>query len=500
MSKEEAPEPASETSGWGGPTQLTAFEASMWRAASDPKLRSTSVGILVLDRSPDWDRLVEGHLRLIQSTRRLRQYVATPVLGLPEWRDDPEFLLDYHLRRQRLIEPGTHRQLLDVAEAIGMSPLDRARPPWEAYLIEGLEGGRAAYVMKMDHVLTDGLGLMQLVARATNTGREPRDLPKPRELVVRRRGSAVLDAAKGSVGSLTQLMGEIARGWATALDASAAALRDPRSAQRTWDYLSSARRVLAGPSTKGSPILRRRSRSWRFNTIEAPLTELKGAAKVAKASLNDVFLAGLIGGLRRYHEAMGVAPCPMPIAFPISVRTDKDAAGGNRFIGARFVAPVNETDPLERVAQVRKFVRDVRQEPALDVMLKVSPAMVLLPSAALSAVAGRLTASQDAQITNVPGFDRPIYIAGAEVTDYWPFGPLPGCAMMIAMLSYNGRCCIGINSDRAAVTEPELLAACLRAGLNEVIAMARPDPPPAAVTPKRRRTPRTASPQAAGSQ
>jgi hypothetical protein len=94
-------------------------------------------------------------------------------------------------------------------------------------------------------------------------------------------------------------------------------------------------------------------------------------------------------------------------------------------------------------------------------------------SAVTSLMSG-FTAAQDAQISNIPGIPHAVYLAGAEVTHYWPFAPAPGCGMMIAMLSHNGRCCIGINSDTAAVTEPELLVACLREGLDEVLALGRP--------------------------
>jgi hypothetical protein len=96
------------------------------------------------------------------------------------------------------------------------------------------------------------------------------------------------------------------------------------------------------------------------------------------------------------------------------------------------------------------------------------------------AVVTKLTAdftlAQDAQISNIPGIAHPVFFAGAEVTHFWPFAPVPGCAMMIAMISHNGRCCIGINSDRAAVTEPELLVECLREGLAEVLALGPPRP------------------------
>jgi hypothetical protein len=99
------------------------------------------------------------------------------------------------------------------------------------------------------------------------------------------------------------------------------------------------------------------------------------------------------------------------------------------------------------------------------------PVVTRLPLAAVTAMTADFTKAQDAQISNIPGIPYPVFMAGAEVTHFLPFAPVPGCGMMIAMLTHNGRCCIGINSDRAAVTEPELLMKCFREGLDEVLAL-----------------------------
>jgi diacylglycerol O-acyltransferase / wax synthase len=115
----------------------------------------------------------------------------------------------------------------------------------------------------------------------------------------------------------------------------------------------------------------------------------------------------------------------------------------------------------------------------LDIVLRLSPLMVRMPGAVLGALAGRMTKTQDAQISNVPSFSQAMYVAGAKVLQIWPLGPAPGCAVMIGMMSYDGRCGVGITTDRAAVTEPELLSGCLLEGLNEVIALASAQVEPA---------------------
>src|SRR3989440_618400 len=161
----------------GGPANMSACEALMWRAEADPRTRSTGVLLEILDREPDWDRLVAAHDRISQQIPRLRERAVEPLLPLfpPAWSPDPHFDLGYHLQRVRLPEPGTLRQLLDLAQGILARPVDKARPPWEAVLVEGLEDGRAGYLLKLHHSLSDGLGLVQLLRLAHSSTPEPGD-------------------------------------------------------------------------------------------------------------------------------------------------------------------------------------------------------------------------------------------------------------------------------------------------------------------------------------
>src|SRR5260221_11563540 len=169
---------------------MSAWEALGWRAEAGPCPRSTGVLLEVLDRGPDWDRLVAAHDRVSQQIPRLRERAVEPLLPLfpPAWSPDPHFDLGYHLQRVRLPGPGTMRQLLDLAQGILARPLDKARPPWEALLVEGLEDGRAGYLLKVHHTLSDGLGLVQLLSLAHSRTPEPGDHqlappPAPRPLL-----------------------------------------------------------------------------------------------------------------------------------------------------------------------------------------------------------------------------------------------------------------------------------------------------------------------------
>lgn len=449
---------------WGGASRMGAFESIMWRAEADPRLRSTTTSLFILDREPDWERLYSGHEWLAQAAPRFRQRVVDSALGVgtPLWVEDMNFDLDDHLRRARLPAPGSERQLLDVAQTLAMEPFDRTRSPWEAVLIEGLEGNRAAYLLKLHHASSDGLGIMQLITQMLSRSRQTRG-PKP----------AVPQPTAIADGSMTTPPPSLTNRLSDALNAASRWLRTGDSYERAQRYARSAAHVLGAKPVPGSPLFRRRSLDWRFDIIELALSDLKIAAKALDASLNDVFMAGLVGGFRRYHEVMGVPLAHMPIGFPISVRKEGDAPGGNKFVGSQYAAPVGLVDPIARVRHVQDFVREMRAEPALDAMLRVMPVMAQLPTIAMTTITSSLTAAQDAQVSNIPGIAEDLFLAGAQVTHFWPFAPVPGCGMMIAMITHNGRCCIGINSDRAAVTDPELLTDCLREGLEEMIVLGR---------------------------
>ncbi|MDQ3850977.1 MAG: hypothetical protein M3296_10245, partial [Actinomycetota bacterium] len=159
---------------WAPSRSMSPFEALMWRIEADPRLRSTITVVYLLDCAPDWERLVAAHEWASRLVPRARQRVVEPPLGLgmPTWVVDDEFDLSFHLRRVRLPEPGTLRQLLDLVQAEAMASFDRSRPPWRASLVEGVEGERSAYVMKLHHSVTDGQGGTQLIGLLHSRTRE----------------------------------------------------------------------------------------------------------------------------------------------------------------------------------------------------------------------------------------------------------------------------------------------------------------------------------------
>ena len=454
---------------WSMSRQMNGIETSMWRAEADPRLRSTVCGLLILDTAPDWERLREAHEWASRLVQRFRQRVVDPAfsLGNPVWVTVPDIDLDYHVRRVHLPEPGSMEQLLQLAQGVAMRPLDRARPLWEALLIEGLEGGRAAYFLKSHHSVTDGLGSIQIMPMLFSRTRKPRsNRLKPPPLPPVEDVTPVSEAIAQTTASLVQAPGRALK----ALSALAGAVRDPGGtlesglslAQAVGRYTSSA-----GPN---SPLLAHRSMAWRFLAHEVPLADLRAASKSQKASVNDAYLAAVLGGFRIYHEHFGVPIETMPIAIPVSLRTASDPNGGNRFTGIRFAGPVGEPDPAERMALVREQVINGTGE-LVDIGGLVSPVINRLPVPILARLTASVSEGNDVQASNVPGIPYPVYLAGSEVLRMFPFGPLPGCGVMVTMISHNGTCCIGVNADAAAVTDPPLLQRCLVQGFDEVLAL-----------------------------
>jgi diacylglycerol O-acyltransferase len=466
---------------WSAAPEMDSFETVMWRAEADPRLRSSVTLVEILDRVPDPERLLRAHDWASRIVPRFRQRVVEPPLslGAPTWVTDGELDFSYHLQHVRLPPPGTMRQVLDVAQAVAMRPLDRARPLWEAVVVDGLEGGQAAYILKAHHVVTDGIGGVQLLAMLHSRSREPmRDRPEPPAPAADTRTPVEILAGQATRRAI-EFPGWAARQSAAAARFAARALESPaRSVSDAIAFASSLQRVADPATGPPSPLLRPRSLTWRFETAEVPLADLKAAAKAAGGSVNDAFLAAVLGAFRRYHQHFSVPVDTMPVAMPISLRTAADAAGGNRFAAARFAAPVGEPDPRERMRQVREFVITARAEPALNAATLLSPALSHLPGSLVARILASLTSTNDAQVSNVPGIPYPVYMAGARITRMYPFGPLPGCAAMITLLSHDGTCCIGVNMDAAAITDPALFQRSLAEAIDEVLAL-RPAPPAA---------------------
>jgi WS/DGAT/MGAT family acyltransferase len=447
----------------------------MWRTSNDYRARSTGVMIELLDQEPDWDRLVAAHDRLTQRVPRLRERVVEPPLPLvpPAWSPDPHFDLDYHLQRVRLPGDGSMAELHALAAQFAARPFDSERPPWEALLVLGLSDGQAAYLFKPHHSLSDGIGLLQLLDLAHGYSREPgptdnRQMPEPR----RRETPEGLLINRIATGTVEAPAGVLREAWS----AAGRFAGDPVGATaNAAKFVMSLKRVLSPPDSPHSPAMSGGGPSYRIDTFDVSFDGLKTAAKAADGSLNDAFLAAILGGVRRYHEKLSLTVESMPVAIPVSLRTDADPMGANKFAGARFVAPVGEPDPTVRIAAIHQFVVEARMEPALGFLDILAPVLSRLPAIVLSRLVGEMTGLADLQASNLGAIGRPLYLAGARVTRVYPVGPRPGIPAMLAMLTYEGSCCVTVNFDPEAIADPAAFSACLREGFAEVLALAQKD-------------------------
>jgi len=490
-------------------------EAIMWVVESDPFLRTDFTNVTLLESAPDPARLRAGLERAIQAFPPLRQRVARPPLGLapPQWADDPDFDLDYHLRRLSLPPPGEIRHLLDLAAQLAAMPLDRARPLWELTVVEGLAGGRAAVLQRLHHTLTDGVGGMRLLrsllertpppeAMGAGPSAAPSSLLPPNPLVWRHpeilspaelgggplagwhdrpadNPAGLIDRVAGGFGDVgSALAYRFGQGVTAARKSWGLAAALPLStgdelrivadrARRTARSVADQVMVAGGPL---SPLMVGRSLARRFETDSFDLAAVRRAAKALSASRNAVFVAGVTGGLLSYHERMG-APCDaLRMAIPVSLRATARpggaadtvaGVGGNRFAPARVVVPLGPKDPAKRVAAVGRALDEVASEPGLTMADGLAGLISLLPASLLVPALRAQARTVDFAASIVPGLRSGRYMAGSPVEASWPMGPRMGCAVNFTLLTCDDRLHLGVNLDPAAVTDPAALMECL---------------------------------------
>ena len=242
-----------------------------------------------------------------------------------------------------------------------MADFDLARPLWRVTLLEGLQGGRAALIVKLHHAIADGQGAMMLGATVIDLVPGGQDLgpmpPAPTAAPLDGAGflgTAVVDASSFLMKSVKEVSD-------SALPIAGRALRDPVGAvEDVMGVLKSITKFLSMPSSPMSPVMRGRSINYHFITLDVPMSELKAASKPHGVSLNDAFMAGVTGGLRIYHERRGEPVSMLRCNMPISLR-NPDRPAQNAVTIARFEVPVDILDPVERMRAIREIVGSWRQ-------------------------------------------------------------------------------------------------------------------------------------------
>ena len=443
-------------------------DALMWTIEKDPLLRSTITAIAVLDRAPDRERLLDKIERGTRLIPRLRQRVVAPPLNVapPEWLVDENFDLNYHQRFVKASGDGSLRSLLDFAAPIAMQGFDRARPLWEFTVIEGLADGKAAMIQKVHHAVTDGVGGIELALMLLDAEREPTADPGPMPEAPEPDDVAALARLREGMGHERRRQLGIVQRAVTGLPGVVRNL--PQVAKATAETAASAARLLAPAFEPLSPIMRNRSLSVHFDVITVPLSEMKAAAKQAGGRLNDAFVAAVAGGLARYHRLHGAEVDALRMSMPINIRVAGDALGGNQFVPARFPVPLGVDDPVERMRAVRRLVGEARAEPALALTAPIAGVLNRLPTTATTQLFGGMLKGIDFVTSNVPGAPFPVYLAGAKVEANFALGPLVGAATNITLLSYLDELQIGVNTDPAAIPDPDVFLSCLNEGFEEI--------------------------------
>ncbi|WP_433260412.1 wax ester/triacylglycerol synthase domain-containing protein [Actinosynnema sp. CS-041913] len=442
---------------WSAEPRMSAMETMFWRGETDPRIRVVIMAVEVLDRAPDWDHLVRRHDRLSRVAPRLRQRVADSAvrLGRPRWEDDPHFDLGYHLRRVRLPEPGTLRRLLDLARTAALTPLDRTRPLWEATLVEGLAGGGAAYVLKLHHSLCDGIGAAQLFAVLHDAGASD----SPVRLTPLPTPTAPPDG-RHRVGAPRRSSGPVAAG------------------VRAGRFARTVLKATMLPAAPPSPLLSGRSRARFFDAVTLPTADLRAAGRAVGGSMNDCYLALLLGAFSRYHEHFGVELAELPVLMPISTRTAESDPGGNRFASHRLAAPMSGADFARRVRGVRAAVASARDGTALKALAVLARCATPMPAPVIAFAERMLFRGNDLLASNFPGTAESAWLAGARVEAVYPFAPVVLGAATAVMVSYGANCHIGLNLDPAAIRRPEVFLDCLHREWEDVLAQIRNTPSP----------------------
>jgi diacylglycerol O-acyltransferase len=444
-------------------------DAFTWAMESDPRLRSTVVTVIVLDRSPDWGEVRNRFDVISRKVPMVRQRVVpSPPPAPPRWEDAADFDLDFHMRRVTAAAPGTFDIVLEMARAAAMEDFDRARPLWEATLIDGLENDGAAMVLKFHHALTDGVGGIQIGMILFDLSEVPEKLGPVAE-VAEVTPPPWLSGYRDTARYDARLVGNALMGTLKMAPKliSNAILRPIPTVSSAAEMAASVYRTVRPVNRTGSPLMRKRSLLRRLGVLEVPFPQLRAAAHHCDGGLNDAFVAGVAGGLRRYHEEHGVTVGDLHLTMPISLREAGDEMGGNRITVMRFDVPVGVADPAERIRQIHERTGRVRHEKSLPYTQWIAGALNMMPRWYI----GSILRNVDFLCSDVPGIPVPVFLGGARVVTQYGFGPTIGSAVNVTLLTYVDVCTLGIDVDTGAIPDYDVFFESLVAGFDEVLAL-----------------------------
>ncbi len=421
---------------------------------------------------PPYDELLEGIERRLHLVPRYRQRLAHVPLaqGRPKWVDDPHLNLRYHVRATALPAPGTEEELQALAGRVFSQQLDRDKPLWELWLVDGLEDDRFALLAKTHHALVDGISGIDIVSVLFDVSPEPaapadpgkRWLPRPLPSRAQLLGEALLERAT--------VPGELARSVRAVFRAPRRVLEGARDAAVGVGAMAWAGLNPAPPTPYNTDIGPHR----RFTWVRADLAQLKAIKNELGGTLNDVVLATVAGALGRHLRRRGQQTDGLELKamVPVSVRSEiEQGALGNRVAAMMAPLPVWCQEPVARLDIVRERLKDLKaggQAVGAQVLTELSG----FAPPTIMGQASRLMSRQrffNLVVTNVPGPQFPLYLMGHEMTETFPMVPLAkNQALGIALLSYNGHINFGLVGDFDLLWDLDELAVDLRESLVEL--------------------------------
>ena len=452
--------------------RLTRLDAS-FLYLEEPDTPMHVGGVLILEALPGGvdalADLVEARLPLVPRYRQRVAVVPGPLAN-PVWVDDPEFDIAYHVRRNGLPRPGTEAQLLDLVSRLTSRPLDRTRPLWEMYLVDGLSHGRVAVVTKTHPALVDGLSAIDIGQVLLDV--EP-DAPAPEPVEWRP------ERPPTGTQLLWDALDEYARRPSAIVDTARAAVTDVRATAGrltgvAGGLLRTARKtMLAAPP---SPLNATAGRQRRVAVARAELDDIKKIRKAHGGTVNDVLLTVVTGSLREWLLSRGepvVAGTSVRALVPVSMQ-DEDAVAGNRVSSYLVDLPVGEPNPRVRLTRLSYAMRGIAlhgQSVGADSLIALTgfapPTLHALGARAARGLSRRLF---NLVVTNVPGPQFPLYAAGSRMLEVFPVVPLArGQGLSIGMTSYDGRVYFGLNADRDSVGDVDVLADLIEQEVGQLV-------------------------------
>jgi WS/DGAT/MGAT family acyltransferase len=420
-----------------------------WLRMDHPTNRMVILGVLLLQGPVDLTRL-ERHLadRLLRH-QRFRQRVEHSG-GSTWWCDDPHFDIGRHIKRAHLPAPGGKQELQNFAAELASRPLDTAHPLWQFHLIEDYEGG-VAVVTRIHHAIADGMALIGVMLSLTDDGPTP-EPPKPHHED---------DAFRTAVEPVLDAIGQGLKWSNTLLDAAKSPTKLADLLRQGSDVAAELSWLLTMPSDSATrfkgPLCGDKRVAW---SEPLSLRDVKAVGHALGCSVNDVLLASVAGALRSYLVSRGDPTEGVQIRalVPVNLRPEAVLAGqlGNHFGVLGVLLPVGEANPLARVFEVRKRMKELKSSKEAVVTLGLMAGLGHAPRLVQDQLFDLILSRATAVMTNVPGPQWELRLAGAPVRQVIFWVPQSGgIGMGVSILTYNGQVQFGLMSDTALLADPD---------------------------------------------